>query len=251
MYILIIVAVVGMKASILGRTHIKSHHIISLAFEIRSPTGQHDHLYLTIAAHSYTNSYLEEPTKILITNTIIPAIERIRNIQGLSCALQSQFGLDFQDVDATQLYLDNIPTKLITSSLYLSQKLIWLNSTFNVDSQRLLYEKQSHRSDIWDRIFTLKPPPEQSMSLKDIPIHHYPIHSPPTIREAIIITTPLLFAPSASTPCNAKNRISWTTRERRKASRAEKAEDVPALQKMVISISVISLSLLRLSYFLS
>jgi hypothetical protein len=237
MYILIIVAVLGMKASILGRTHIKSHHIISLAFEIRSPTGEHDRLCPTVAPHSYTTSYLEGPMKILITNTIIPAIERLRNIQGLSFALRSQFGLDFYDVDATQLYLDNIPTKLITSSLYLSQKLIWLNSTFNVDSQRLLYEKQSHRSAIWDRIFTQKPPPEQSLHLNDIPVvNHYAMKSHPTLRDAIIITTPLLLPSSSPSPCNAKNRISWTTRERRRASRAEKAEDVPAFQKMVTSI---------------
>lgn len=118
----------------------------------------------------------------------------------------------------------------------------FLNSVFNTEMRRKLHERQTSRSDIWDTIFTPKAVPS---AFREIPL--LPLHSEednyPSLRDAIIITTPFKLS-SSPCPCTPNNRKKWTARERVKAQKAIVASDVSSFQELVKWKSLIFIFLL-------
>src|SRR6202795_2455112 len=108
------------------------------------------------------------------------------------------------------------------------------NSTFNVDFKRKLHEKQT-RSEIWDVLFTSQPPISNNVPLLS-PFIKKPIYLP--LKDIITVTTPFLMPSSPFCPCTLSNRNSWTAKERRKAQKANPADDLDTFQKMA-SLSII------------
>ena len=88
----------------------KNNHIISLAFEMRTPSGIR--LDLTLVPFLLADKDPPDPTsEKLVRDCIIPAIKKMKEYPGLAEALQSKHGMDFYDTNSTQIFLDNIPTQ--------------------------------------------------------------------------------------------------------------------------------------------
>jgi hypothetical protein len=92
---------------------------------------------------------------------------------------------------------------------------------------RTIYEKQTHRSEIWDSIFLVPSETQvisgssQQSSMPCIsPSPTLPSY-PPTLRSTTVIRTNLNVPSSLPASCNATNRKTWTAAQRSKAVQAE------------------------------
>jgi len=93
--------------------------------------------------------------------------------------------------------------------------------------KRTIYEKQTHRSEIWDSIFLVPSETQvisgssQQSSMPCIsPSPTLPSY-PPTLRSTTVIRTNLNVPSSLPASCNATNRKTWTAAQRSKAVQAE------------------------------
>jgi len=101
-----------MRTTFLRRSLVKNIHIISLAFEMRTPSGIRLNLTLVQFLLADKDHSLPDPTsEKLVRDCIIPAIKKMKEYPGLAEALQSKHGMDFYDTNSTQIFLDNIPTQ--------------------------------------------------------------------------------------------------------------------------------------------
>ena len=115
LYIFLIMAALNLAFASLGRTKVKTHNIISLAFELRSTSGLFlPSIYLVYSpklTQLFIYKWTDPVAEKLIKESIIPTIQYLREYPGLSFTLQSKYGINFHDTNLTQIYLDNMPTK--------------------------------------------------------------------------------------------------------------------------------------------
>jgi len=109
LYIFIIIAALGLRSRVLRRYEVKNHHIISLGFEMRSPSGITS--LQSSMPHTELTYLIDTISEKLVQNCIIPAIKHMRAYPGLADTLISLYGMDFHNTNSMQIYLDNIPTK--------------------------------------------------------------------------------------------------------------------------------------------